>query len=152
MAKIFRRPRHLHPVAELNITNMVDLGFTLLIIFMIATPLIQQEQTIAVNLPTEVKRNQPRPPADMEFQPITIDRNGVYYFGTRRVDYKELEALVAGLGLRAKQPVMNPASAGPGMGGMSGPPSAMPPRAPACRWSRTMPTANCATRAFRCRR
>jgi biopolymer transport protein ExbD len=42
----------------------------------------------------------------MEFQPITIDRNGVYYFGTRRVDFKELEALVAGLGLRAKQPVI----------------------------------------------
>jgi biopolymer transport protein ExbD len=106
MARTFRRQTPARPIAELNITNLVDLGFTLLIIFMIATPLIQQEQTIAVNLPTEVKRNQPRPPADMEFQPITIDRNGVYYFGTRRVDYKELEALVAGLGLRAKQPVI----------------------------------------------
>ena len=106
MARTFRRQTPARPIAELNITNLVDLGFTLLIIFMIATPMIQQEQTIAVNLPTEVKRNQPRPPADMEFQPITIDRNGVYYFGTRRVDYKELEALVAGLGLRAKQPVI----------------------------------------------
>jgi biopolymer transport protein ExbD len=106
MARTCRRQTPARPIAELNITNLVDLGFTLLIIFMIATPLIQQEQTIAVNLPTEVKRNQPRPPADMEFQPITIDRNGVYYFGTRRVDYKELEALVAGLGLRAKQPVI----------------------------------------------
>ena len=41
MARTFRRQRQLNPVAELNITNLVDLGFTLLIIFMIATPLIQ---------------------------------------------------------------------------------------------------------------
>ena len=81
MARIFRRPRHLHPVAELNITNMVDLGFTLLVIFMIATPLIQQEQSIPVNLPTESKRPQDKPPAETEFQAIAIDRAGNFYFG-----------------------------------------------------------------------
>ena len=55
MARTFRRPRQSHPIAEMNVTNLIDLGFTLLIIFMIATPLINQEQTIPVNLPVGVE-------------------------------------------------------------------------------------------------
>jgi biopolymer transport protein ExbD len=99
MARTFRRQRTASPIAELNLTNLIDLGFTLLIIFMIATPLIQQEQTIPVNLPTEGKRGQPKAPSETRFQPIVIDHNGQYYFGQRRVSYKELETLVAGLGV-----------------------------------------------------
>ncbi len=106
MARTFRRQRTANPIADLNVTNLIDLGFTLLIIFMIATPLIQQEQTIPVNLPTEAKRGQPKPPTETEFQPIVIDRAGQYYFGQRPVSYKELEELVAGLGAREKQPVI----------------------------------------------
>jgi len=106
MARIFRRPRPLHPVAELNITNMVDLGFTLLIIFMIATPLIQQEQTIPVNLPGESKKTQVQTPPDTEFQTISIDRAGNIYFGNQRVSYAELTSKLAGLAGRPKQPVI----------------------------------------------
>ncbi len=106
MARIFRRHRTVNPIAELNITNLVDLGFTLLIIFMIATPLIQQEQTIRVNLPVESVRAQPKPPSDTRFQPISIDRNGEYYFGQHRVTFRELETLLAGLGAQEKQPVI----------------------------------------------
>jgi len=106
MAKIFRRPRHLHPVAELNITNMMDLGFTLLIIFMIATPLIQQEQTIAVNLPAESKRPQDKPPPDTEFQVVSIDRAGNFFFGTKRVSFSELASNLAAVATRPKQPVI----------------------------------------------
>jgi len=58
MARTFRRPRPSHPIAEMNVTNLIDLGFTLLIIFMIATPLINQEQTIPVTLPSESKSPQ----------------------------------------------------------------------------------------------
>ncbi|MFZ1054135.1 MAG: biopolymer transporter ExbD, partial [Opitutaceae bacterium] len=54
MARTFRRPRQSHPIAELNVTNLIDLGFTLLIIFMITTQ-ATQEQTIPVNLPSESK-------------------------------------------------------------------------------------------------
>ena len=32
MARNFRRPRTAQPIADLNVTNMIDLGFTLLII------------------------------------------------------------------------------------------------------------------------
>lgn len=106
MAKIFRRPRQLNPVAELNVTNMVDLGFTLLIIFMIATPLIQQEQTIPVNLPGESKKTQTQVPPDTEFQTISIDRSGVTYFGNERVSHAELTSKLAGLAARSKQPVI----------------------------------------------
>jgi biopolymer transport protein ExbD len=106
MAKIFRRPRPLNPVAELNVTNMVDLGFTLLIIFMIATPLIQQEQTIPVNLPGESKKTQVQVPPDTEFQTISIDRTGNIYFGNERVSYTELTSKLAGLAARPKQPVI----------------------------------------------
>ena len=106
MARTFKKQRTANPIADLNVTNLIDLGFTLLIIFMIATPLIQQEQTIPVNLPVEAKRGQPKPPSETEFQPIVIDRRGQYYFGPHPVSFKELEGLVAQLGAREKQPVI----------------------------------------------
>jgi biopolymer transport protein ExbD len=105
MARIFRRNRTLHPVAELNVTNMVDLGFTLLIIFMITTPLIQQEQTIPVNLPTEAKKAQEVPP-DTEFQAVSIDRAGNFYFGQKQVSFAELSSNLAAVGAQSKQPVI----------------------------------------------
>ena len=67
MARSFRRQRTTHPISELNVTNLIDVAFTLLIIFMIATPLIQEEQTIQVNLPTESKRPQDTPDKDLTF-------------------------------------------------------------------------------------
>lgn len=106
MARIFRRKQQLHPVAELNITNLVDLGFTLLIIFMIATPLIQQEQTIPVNLPGESKRDQQKAPPDTEFVAISIDRSGNFYFGSNRVSLPELSRLLMGEAAKPKQPVI----------------------------------------------
>ena len=106
MARIFRRPRHLHPVAELNITNMVDLGFTLLIIFMISTPLIQKEQTIPVNLPGESKKAQAEPPADTDFQAVAIDKGGNFYFGSKRVSFAELSSNLGAMAARSKPPVI----------------------------------------------
>ena len=106
MARIFRRPRQLHPVAELNITNLVDLGFTLLIIFMIATPLIQQEQTIPVNLPGESKREQQKTPPDTEFIAISIDREGNFYYGSQRMSLPEISRQLMAAASRPKQPVI----------------------------------------------
>ena len=105
MARIFRRTRNLHPVAELNVTNMVDLGFTLLIIFMISTPLIQQEQTIPVNLPVEGKKVQ-TPAPDTVFQAISIDRAGNFYFGAKRVSFAELSSNLGALAAKPKPPVI----------------------------------------------
>lgn len=105
MARTFRRQRQIQPIAELNVTNLIDLGFTLLIIFMIATPLIQQEQTIPVNLPVESQRPQPRLSPEPA-QPISIDNRGQYYFGHTPVTFAELERLVAGLAAKPRPPVI----------------------------------------------
>jgi len=106
MARTFRRPRQSHPIAELNLTNLIDLGFTLLIIFMIATPLIQQEQTIPVNLPKEAKSAQMKPTPGTEFVSVSIDKTGVYYYNGRRVSFPELKNLLGGLSARGKEPVI----------------------------------------------
>lgn len=79
MARNFRRHRGIHPISELNVTNLIDLGFILLVIFMIATPLIQQEQTIPIKLPGESKSPQPKVDPDMKFHAVSIDAQGRFY-------------------------------------------------------------------------
>jgi biopolymer transport protein TolR len=106
MARTFRRPRQSHPIAELNLTNLIDLGFTLLIIFMIATPLIQQEQTIPMNLPKEAKSAQVKPPPDTEFVSVSIDKAGAYYYNGQKVSFAELKNRLGGLAAREKEPVI----------------------------------------------
>jgi len=106
LARTFKRPRTSHPISEMNVTNLIDLGFTLLIIFMIATPLIQQEQTIPVNLPVESTKAQAKPPSDTEFQSVSIDRFGNYYLGNRRVSLTELTSSLAAFAAKPKQPVI----------------------------------------------
>ena len=100
MARTFRRPRPSQPISELNVTNLIDLGFTLLIIFMIATPLIQQEQTIPVNLPVESRSAQTPPDPKQEFVAVAIDQTGNFYFANRAITLadlrRELDAIAAG--------------------------------------------------------
>lgn len=79
MARNFRRPHSAQPIAELNVTNLIDLGFMLLIIFMIATPLIQQEQTIPVNLPKESKSAQAKVDSKTKYHAVSIDVRGRFY-------------------------------------------------------------------------
>ena len=106
MARTFRRRHVQHPLSELNFTNLIDVAFTLLIIFMIATPLIQQEQAIEVSLPTESKRDQAKPDKDVTFQTIGINRAGEYFWGTRKIDFQELPDLLAEAASREKPPVL----------------------------------------------
>src|SRR5574344_1032534 len=72
MARTFRRQRQSHPISELNVTNLIDLGFTLLIIFMIATPLINQEQTMPMQLPITSKSPSQKQEKEL-FQAIASD-------------------------------------------------------------------------------
>lgn len=106
MARSFRRHRTSHPIAELNVTNLIDLGFMLLVIFMVATPLMKQEQTMGMNLPIESKRPQEKPDPDLTFQTIAIDKSGRYYYGNERVDFSELPGRLSELARRAKPPVI----------------------------------------------
>jgi biopolymer transport protein ExbD len=79
MARTFRRKHHSHPIAEPNVTNMIDLGFTLLIIFMITTSYSQQEQTVPVNLPTVSKSPQQKTDKTDRFVAIGVDASGGFY-------------------------------------------------------------------------
>ncbi len=81
MARNFRRHRAAHPIAELNVTNLIALGFMLLIIFMIATPLIQNEQTMNVNLPTTTAIQQTKADSQDKFEVVGVDRSGRFFVG-----------------------------------------------------------------------
>jgi biopolymer transport protein TolR len=86
MARTFRRPRSSHPIADLNVTNLIDLGFMLLIIFMIvANPTLQKEQTIPIDLPTVSKMQQP--PADPRdrFMTVGVNAKGQFFVDNRNV-------------------------------------------------------------------
>ena len=93
MARTFRRNRQMHALSELNVTNMLDLAFVLLVIFMIATPLINQEQTLPVNLPVETMKPQDAPDKDTRFIAITVGRDGSYRIdadGNRPITVRDL--------------------------------------------------------------
>ena len=98
MSRFTRRPRQSHPIAEMNVTNLIDLGFTLLIIFMIATPLINQEQTIPVNLPVESRADTPKPDPRTRFVTITIREQGEYFIDQQLVAFSDLRTRLRALG------------------------------------------------------
>ena len=108
MARTFRRKLTAHPIAELNVTNLIDLGFTLLIIFMIATPLIQQEQTIPVHLPTIAKLPSQRPDKDDRFVAVGVDAIGNFYVDnrTKPVSLVELRSRLRAYAAEARPPVI----------------------------------------------
>lgn len=106
MARTFRRKQAAHPISELNVTNLIDVAFTLLIIFMIATPLIQQEQTIPINLPVESKSPQQRPDKDQRFVAISIDARGGFIVGETAVSFTELQSKLRAFAAEPKQPVI----------------------------------------------
>ncbi len=103
MARKFHRKNRLSALTEINVTPLIDLAFALLIIFMITTPLL--EQTIEVNLPVEGAKAQPEERAD--FQSISIDKAGDYYWGENQVSIVELGDLLDTLVMDADPPVLS---------------------------------------------
>jgi biopolymer transport protein TolR len=108
MARTFRRPRQSHPIAELNVTNLIDLGFTLLIIFMITTSTSNQEQTIPVTLPSESKSAQQKPDKNTHFVAISIDARGNTYIdeGAAPLGLAELRSRLRVLAAESTPPVI----------------------------------------------
>ena len=89
---------------ELNVTPLMDLAFSLLIIFMVSAPLL--EQSIDLNLPSQEKRASVQK-ADVEFQVINIDAQGNLFWGKQEVTFAELKNQLAYL---ASMPDPNPIS------------------------------------------
>ncbi len=86
--------------AEINITSLVDVAFTLLIIFMITAPILQGGVEVAV----------PRAPAAPFQSPeglvITIDREGQIFLEDAAVTMEEFEASVVQVVERRGSPVV----------------------------------------------
>jgi biopolymer transport protein TolR len=102
----------MHALSELNVTNLLDLAFVLLIIFMIATPLINQEQTLPVNLPVESMSQQTPTDTDTKFVAVTVRADGSYLIdsdGNRPLSARDLPGRLKALAVTApgaKQPVI----------------------------------------------
>lgn len=86
-----KRRQSLSVMTELNVTPLMDLAFSLLIIFMISTPLL--EQTIPINLPKQEK-NSASERHEIKFQVISITKAGQVYWGKQPVDMTELDRLL----------------------------------------------------------
>ncbi|MDE0807219.1 MAG: biopolymer transporter ExbD [Longimicrobiales bacterium] len=72
------------PMADINVTSLVDIAFTLLVIFIITAPILQGG--IEVEVPeTEVSSLT----ADDRTLIVTVDRGGVIYLAETAVDREE---------------------------------------------------------------
>ena len=91
-------------MTELNVTPLMDLAFSLLIIFMISTPLL--EQTIPVNLPKQ-NSNSANARPDIDFQLITIKESGQIYWGKEEVDLPELNTRLGYLAKLQEPPAIS---------------------------------------------
>ena len=76
--------RDLQPVAEINVTSMVDVAFTLLIIFIITAPILQGGIEVAVPQADVTSL-----PADENTLIISLDRDGVVYLADTPIDRTE---------------------------------------------------------------
>ena len=88
MARDFKRENKLAVISDLNVTPLIDLAFSLLIIFMITTPVIEQYNRI--DLPDQAP-GPIQPPQEIEDRFITIDAEGKYQWGKDSVSKGELE-------------------------------------------------------------
>ena len=88
------------PMAEINVTPLVDVMLVLLIIFMVTAPLLVTG--VPVNLPDSRA-------AAQEDQPVSlsIDANGGIFIDEAQVDETELAEQLAALGARPKPPQIN---------------------------------------------
>jgi len=104
MARSFHRPERFSALSEINVTPLIDLAFALLIIFMITTPLL--EQTISVDLPVETSRPR-QSDTELRFQNITVDIDGIYYWGEEQLTLEELGNRIALLAIQDEPPVVH---------------------------------------------
>ena len=77
-----------HTLPQLNITNLVDVALTLVVILLIISPFL--EQGIEVQLPVSS-------PAKIQIEKsiiITVAPNNTYYFGNQKVTLRELYNLL----------------------------------------------------------
>ncbi|MCH8473892.1 MAG: biopolymer transporter ExbD [Opitutales bacterium] len=109
MARTFKRSERLDALAEPNITPLIDLAFSLLIIFMITTPLL--EQTIPLELPVEDPRDDAQRTTEVQFQAVGVE-GGSYFWGDQRIDRSEMRERLVALRDREDGTVLNVRASG----------------------------------------
>ena len=91
------------PMADINVTPLVDVMLVLLIIFMITAPLMTHKVTVKLPLATlEEKVVIKTPPVT-----LAIKSNGELYWNDERVSVSQLEAKLAVTVQRTPQPMVN---------------------------------------------
>ena len=90
--RIRRRKKRRAPIADVSLTPLIDTALTVLIIFMIASPMMQN--AIRVNLP---KGHTKDSEAHKEFVVVCIDEQEQFFVGKDAIDRDELSAHIIDL-------------------------------------------------------
>jgi biopolymer transport protein ExbD len=92
------------PMADINVTPLVDVMLVLLIIFMITAPLMQHK--IKVKLPIATL-SPPPDPTKIQPMTLTIKENGELYWNDERMTTARFEQQLAVIAQRDPQPQVN---------------------------------------------
>ncbi len=81
--------RSLPLTAEINLINLVDVAFTLLVIFMITAPILQGGVEI------QIPQAEVAPLPASEAIVVSVDREGAIYIGEAKVTLEEFKAAIS---------------------------------------------------------